>query len=68
MYPPLYRSRLLVQYPRKALLPCLLLLTALSSGVGQVPEFRVFTYRGGLACSDAVIQHTMDLYGLGGLQ
>ncbi|WP_282778422.1 hypothetical protein, partial [Phaeodactylibacter xiamenensis] len=47
MYLPLYRSRLLVQNLRRALLPCLLLLMVLSSGAGQVPEFRVFTYRGG---------------------
>jgi hypothetical protein len=38
---------LLFQNLRKALLPCLLLFTALSNGAGQVPEFRVFTYRGG---------------------
>ncbi|MCR9103610.1 MAG: hypothetical protein NXI25_26935, partial [bacterium] len=38
---------MLFQYPRKALLPCLLLLMAMSNGAGQVPEFRVFTYKGG---------------------
>lgn len=42
-----YRLLLLYKRFRKALLPCLLLLMALSSGAGQVPEFRVFTYRGG---------------------
>lgn len=47
MYLLSYRFRLLFQYPRKALLPCLLLLMGMSNGAGQVPEFRVFTYRGG---------------------
>ena len=35
-----YYRTLLFQYPRKALLPCLLLLMALSHGAGQVPEFK----------------------------
>lgn len=63
MYLLSYRFRLLLQYPRKALLPCLLLLMAMSNGAGQVPEFRVFTYRGGLACSVSNILFSIVLFG-----
>lgn len=58
-----YRLLLLYKRFRKALLPCLLLLMALSSGAGQVPEFRVFTYRGGLACSVSNILFSIVLFG-----